>query len=83
MNETNSQTINHTGNNYLNNDKSATVILNPIPSTNDNYLWIPEGMTDNVAPGLDTVLTYNQSKYATLTALLNAITHENNNTYSN
>ena len=42
-----------------------------------NYLWIPE-TTDNVVPGLDSLLTYTQSKYATLTALRNSITNLNN-----
>ena len=42
------------------------------------YLWIPEGITDNVVPGLDSILTYTQSKYATLTALQNSITNINN-----
>ena len=62
----------------MNNDKIATVILNPTPSINDNYLWIPE-VSDNVVPGLDALLTYSQSKYAALTALHNAITNIDNN----
>ena len=28
------------------------MIVNPTPSLNENYLWIPE-TTDNVVPGLD------------------------------
>ena len=63
--ETNTQTINYIDNNYLNNYKIATVIVNPTPSLTENYLWIPEGITDNVVPGLDSLLTYLQSKYAT------------------
>ena len=47
-------------------------MLNPTPSLNEDYLWIP-GVSDNVAPGLDSMITYTQSKYATLTALQNAI----------
>ena len=43
-------------------------MLNPIPSTNENYLCIPE-TSDNVVPGLDSLITYTQSKYGTLTAL--------------
>ena len=31
----------------------ATIMLNPTPSITENYLWIPEGITDNVVPGLD------------------------------
>ena len=53
------------------------MIVNPTPSLPDNYLWIPEGITDNVAPGLDSLLTYIQSKYATLAALQNSITSIN------
>ena len=38
----------------------ATIILNPTtPSLTDNYLWIPE-TSDNVVPGLDSLLTYLQ-----------------------
>ena len=75
--ETNTQTINYVGNNYLNNDKIATITVNPTPSLTENYLWIPEGITDNVVPCLDSSLTYIQSKYATLTALQNSITNIN------
>ena len=66
-------------NNYIaiKNDKIATIILNPTPSLTDNYLWIPE-TSDNVVPGLGSLLTYIQSKYATLTALQNSITNINN-----
>ena len=52
-------------------------MLNPTPSLTDNYLWIPETY-DNVVPGLDSLLTYTQSTYATLTALQNSITNINN-----
>ena len=54
------------------------LFLNPTPSLTENYLWIPEGITDNVVPGLDSILTYTQSKYATLTALHKSITNINN-----
>ena len=43
-----------------------------------NYLWIPEGTADNVVPGLDSILVYTQSKYATLTALQHAVTNMTN-----
>ena len=56
--ETNNRTVTYVGNNYLSNNKIATMILNPTPSLTDNYLWIPEGITDNVVPGLDSLLTY-------------------------
>ena len=75
--ETNTETINYVGNNYLNNDEIATVIVNPTPSLTENYLWIPE-TTDHVVPGLNSLLTYLQSKYATLTALQNSITNIHN-----
>ena len=51
--ETNSQTVTYADDNYLN-DQIATIILNPTPSLNENYLCIPE-TTDNVAPGLDSL----------------------------
>ena len=44
---------------------------------NENYLWTPE-TSDNVVPGLDSLLTHTQSKYATLTSLQNSITNDNN-----
>ena len=71
------QTINYIDNNYINNNNIATVILNPTPSLTDNYIWTPE-TTDNVVPGLDSLLTYLQSKYATINALQNAIANINN-----
>jgi hypothetical protein len=74
--ETNQQTIDYIDNNYINNNNIATIILNPTPSLTDNYIWIPE-TTDNVVPGLDSLLTYLQSKYATINALQNAIANIN------
>ena len=74
--ETNTQTINFVGDTYIN-DKIATIISNPTPSLTDNYLWIPE-TSDNVVPGLDSLLTYIQSKYATLTSLQNSTTNIHN-----
>ena len=52
-------------------------MLNPTPSLTDNYVWIPE-TSGNVVPGLGSLLTYIQSKYATLTSLQNSITNINN-----
>ena len=75
--ETNTETINYVDNDYLNNDKIATVSLNTALSLTDNYIWIPE-TTDNVVPGLDSLLTYLQSEFATLTALQNSTTIINN-----
>ena len=59
--ETNTRTINYVDNKYVNNNKIATVIVNPTPSLTENYLWIPEGITDNVVPGLDSLSTYAQN----------------------
>ena len=36
--ETNTQTINYVDNSYLNNNKIATIIVNPTPSLTDNYI---------------------------------------------
>ena len=52
--------------------------MNPTPSLNETYLWIPE-TSDNVVPGLDSMIAYIQSTYATLAALQTAITNMNNN----
>ena len=76
--DTNTQITHYFDEHYLHNNKFATVIVNPTPSLNETYLWIPE-TSDDVVPGLDLVITYTQSKYATLTALQNAITNINNN----
>ena len=74
--ETNTQTMEYVDNNYLNNNKIATVIVNPTPSLTDNYIWIPV-VSDNVVPGLDSLKTYTHSKYAALAALQNSITNIN------
>ena len=58
-------------------DKIAAVIVNPTPSLTENYSWIPE-TTDNAVPGLDSLLTYLQSKYATLAPLQNSLTNASN-----
>ena len=52
--------------------------MHPTPSLNKNFLWIPE-TRDDVVPGLDSMVTYTQPTYVTLTALQNAITNINNN----
>ena len=62
----------------MENNEIATVISNPTPSTNGNYLWVP-GVSNNVVPGLDSFSTYTHSEYATLAAIQNAITNVNNN----
>ena len=76
--DTNTQTTNYIGEHYLHNNKIVIVIGNPTPSLHDNHLWIP-GTSDNVVPGIDSMITYIQPKYATLTALQNAITTIDNN----
>ena len=76
--ETNTQTTNYIDENYPTNNNIAAVILNPTPSINESYLWTPE-VSDNAVPGLDSVITYIQSKYATLTALQNMLTNINAN----
>ena len=50
--------------------------MNTVPSSTGSYIWIPE-TSDNVVPGLDSLLTYLQSKYATLAALRGSITNIN------
>ena len=60
----------------MNSNEIATVILNPTPSRIENYLWIPEA-SDNVVPGLGSMITYTQSKYATSTALQHNIININ------
>lgn len=74
--ETNQQTINYIDNNYINNNNIATVFLAPPPLT--GYLWQPE-TSDNVVPGLESILTYIQSKYASISTLQNEITNLSNN----
>ena len=74
--QTNNQTITYVDNNCLNNNRVAIIIVNTVPSSAGNCLWIPE-TSDNVVPGLDSLLTHTQSKYATLTALQNSINNIN------
>ena len=52
----------------------SQLLLNPTPLLNESCLWIPE-VSGNVAGGLDSMITYTQSNYATLAALQNAITN--------
>ena len=63
-------------NNCLNSNKIATIIVNPTPSLTENYLWIPE-TTDNVVPGLDSLITYMNQKFASISTLQNSITNTN------
>ena len=51
--------------------------MNAVPSLTDNYIWILE-TSDNVVPGLDSLLTYLQPKYATLAAFQTSITNIDN-----
>ena len=41
-------------------------------------MWVPE-TSDNVVPGLESILTYIQSKYASISTLQNEITNLSNN----
>ena len=75
--ETDNQTINYIDNGSLNDNKIATVIVNPTSLT-ENCLWIPE-VSGNVVPGLGSMIIYTQSKYATIGALQNAINNITNN----
>ena len=61
------------------NSKVATIIVNPTPSLNEDYLWIPEA-TDNVVPGLDSLTTYLNQKFASIGTLQNSITNTNTTT---
>ena len=75
--ETNNQTTTYVDNNYLNNNKIATTIINPTPSLTENYLWIPE-VNGNVVPGLDSLITHLNQKFASLITLQSSITNINN-----
>ena len=74
--DTNNQTITYVGNNYLNNNTVATIIVHPTSSPTENYLWIPE-VSDNVVPGLDSLVTYLNQKFASIGTLQNYITNIN------
>ena len=52
-------------------------MVNPTPSLTDNYLWIPEA-TGNVVPGLESLMTYLNQKFAFISTLHNCITNLNN-----
>ena len=52
--------------------------MNPTPLMNGNYLWFP-GTSDNVVPGLDSLISYIQSTYTTLTSLQINITSAHSN----
>ena len=62
----------------MNNTRIATIILNTIPEINEQYIWTPQ-ISNNCVPGLESLLTYINSKYPTLSALQNEITTVNNN----
>ena len=57
----------------MNTNNIATIELNPGSELiSDNYIWVPE-TSDNVVPGLASLLTYLETQYITLVALNNAI----------
>ena len=71
--ETNNQTISYIDDNFLNTNNIATIVVNPVSEIlADSYIWTPEP-SDNVVPGLESLLTYLDSQYITLIALNNAI----------
>ena len=71
--ETNNQTINYIDDNFLNNNRIATIEVNPVSELLvDRYIWTPE-TSDNVVPGLASLLTYLESQYVTLITLNNAV----------
>ena len=74
--ETKTQTINYVDGNYIKNDKIATIIIAPTSLT-DNYIGIPE-TSDNVVPGLDSLITYLNQKFASISTLQNSITNISN-----
>ena len=72
LTETNNQTISYIDDNSLNNNKMATIEVNPVSELlDDRYIWTPE-TSDNVVPGLASLLTYLGSQYITLITLNNA-----------
>ena len=53
----------------MNNNRIATIDRNIFQTGGDFYNWVPEGPrdSDDFAPGLDSLLTYLEEKYATIT----------------
>ena len=78
--ETNNQTRNYIDDSFLNNNRTTSVEIN-IGSDlkTDNYTWVPEP-SDNVVPGLESLLTYLKNQYITLITLNGAITVPYNQT---
>ena len=57
----------------MNNNRIATIEVNPVSELLvDRYIWTPE-TSDNVVPGLASLLTYLESQYVTLITLNNAV----------
>ena len=81
--DANTLTITYTDDNYLHND-NIPYELNPFwtsdESLDEQYIWSPDRVWDNVAPELDPILRYLELKYARITSLQNAITDMNNHT---
>ena len=75
--ETITQIINYVDVHHLNNNR-ITFLFQILHHLLLKTLWIPEGISDNIEPGLDSILTYIQSNNATLTTLQNSITNINN-----
>ena len=71
--ETNNQTISYIDDNFLNTNNIATITLNTgSVFNNDKYLWIPE-ISDIVVPGLESLLTYLEETYATVSSVQGTI----------
>ena len=69
--ETNNQTTSYIDDTFLNNNRIATIEVNPVSELLvDRYIWTPE-TSDNVVPGLASLLTYLVSQYVTLITLKN------------
>jgi len=67
--ETNEQTISYIDDNFLNNNRIATIVRNTFQTGDQEfYIWVPEGSgdSDDFVPGLDSLLTYLEEKYATI-----------------
>ena len=70
--ETNNQTISYVDDNFLNNNKIATIEVNPVSELLvDRCIWTPE-TSDNVVPGLASLLTYLEPQYITSITLKTA-----------
>ena len=78
--ETNNQTISYIDDSFLINNNIATVEINTGSDLiTDNYTWTPSP-SDNVVPGLESLLLFLENQYITLITLNGAITASYNQT---